>query len=87
MRRLTRPPPELASDIARDGVTLAGGGMLLDGMDELLSDELGTPAALAQSPLTCVAIGSGLALDNYDALRSRHPRAGLQTSPDWRTAM
>ena len=85
---LDATPPELASDIARDGVTLAGGGMLLDGMDELLSAELGTPATLADSPLTCVALGSGMALDNYDALRSRHGGArGLQNSPDWRTAM
>jgi rod shape-determining protein MreB len=78
-------PPELASDIARDGILLAGGGTLIDGMAELVASETGMPVHLAESPLTCVAVGSGLALEHYDALPTRG-RMPVQVTPDWRTA-
>jgi rod shape-determining protein MreB len=61
-------PPELAGDIARQGILLAGGGTLLRGFPELVSAETGMPAFLAESPLTCVAVGSGRALEHYDQL-------------------
>ena len=58
---LDRTPPELASDIMDRGIMLAGGGALLQGLDQRLREETQMPAHLAESPLTCVAVGSGLA--------------------------
>jgi rod shape-determining protein MreB len=63
---LEQTPPELAGDIARDGILLAGGGVLLRGFRELVAAETGMPVFVAESPLTCVAIGSGQALDQFD---------------------
>src|SRR5207249_3434405 len=60
---LERTPPELASDIADTGLTLAGGGALLRGFAERLRDETQMPAYVVESPLTCVAIGAGLSLE------------------------
>ena len=56
---LDRTPPELASDIMDRGIMLAGGGSLLQGLDERLREETQMPAHRAESPLTCVAVGSG----------------------------
>jgi len=83
---LEQTPPELASDIARDGILLAGGGTLVRGFDELVSRETGMPVFMAESPLSCVAYGSGQALAHMDALArsSRHRRPAL--SADWRTS-
>ena len=66
---LEETPPELSSDIARHGILLAGGGALLRGMDERITQETGMPVRLADEPLNCVAIGAGMALDEIDALR------------------
>jgi rod shape-determining protein MreB len=66
---LEQTPPELAGDIARDGILLAGGGTLLRGFPELVAAETGMPVFLADSPLTCVAMGSGQALDQFDQRR------------------
>ena len=65
---LERTPPELAADIAVNGIMLAGGGVLLQGFAERLNDETGMPTRLADDPLTCVAVGSGMALEEFDAL-------------------
>jgi len=65
---LEQTPPELTGDIARDGILLAGGGVLLRGFDERIAIETGLPVALADSPLTCVALGSGRALAHFDEL-------------------
>ncbi len=65
---LEQTPPELCSDIDREGILLAGGGTLLRGLADLVAAETGTPAQLTESPLTCVAIGSGHALEHYDEL-------------------
>ena len=65
---LEETPPELASDISRDGILLAGGGALLRGFDERVEEETGMRARLADSPLTCVAVGAGHALEEPDAL-------------------
>jgi rod shape-determining protein MreB and related proteins len=65
---LEETPPELASDISRDGILLAGGGALLRGFDERVEAETGMRAKLADSPLTCVAVGAGHALEEPEAL-------------------
>ena len=66
---LEETPPELTADIARDGILLAGGGTLLSGLADLLARETGLPVVSAESPLTCVVTGSGVALDHFDQLR------------------
>ena len=63
---LEQIPPELASDIIDKGIVLSGGTSLLRNMDRLLSDNLGVPVALAENPLLCVALGTGIALENLD---------------------
>jgi rod shape-determining protein MreB and related proteins len=80
-------PPELASDLARDGILLVGGGTLVRGFPELVAEETGMPVVRSESPLTCVAFGSGSALDHFDQLvsRGRAPRSELVT-PDWRVS-
>ncbi|MGA2012567.1 MAG: rod shape-determining protein, partial [Solirubrobacteraceae bacterium] len=65
---LEQTPPELASDVARDGILLAGGGTLIQGFPEMVAAETGMPVYRADSPLTCVAVGSGQALDHLDQL-------------------
>jgi rod shape-determining protein MreB len=65
---LERTPPELAADVADRGIVMAGGGALLRGFDALLSDETQLPVHLAESPLTCVAIGAGRSLEEFDTL-------------------
>jgi len=83
---LEETPPELSSDIAKDGILLAGGGTLVRGFQELVAEETGMPVYSAESPLTCVAFGSGQALDHFDELSraSRHRAPSL--TYDWRTA-
>ena len=66
---LDRTPPELAADIMQTGITLAGGGALLVGLDQRLSHETGMPINIAPNPLFSVVIGSGRALENIDAMR------------------
>jgi rod shape-determining protein MreB len=57
-------PPELAGDILRRGVNLCGGGSLLRGIDELIRRDLAVQVAVAEDPLTCVARGTGIAVEN-----------------------
>lgn len=59
-------PPELASDIIDKGIVMSGGTSLLRNLDRLLTDSLGVPASLAENPLLCVALGTGMALENLD---------------------
>ena len=65
---LDKTPPELASDIMDRGIMMAGGGSLLRGMCERVREETQMPVNLAESPLTCVAVGSGRSLEEFDAL-------------------
>jgi rod shape-determining protein MreB len=65
---LERTPPELAADVAQSGILLAGGGVLLQGFAERISEETGMPTTLADEPLKCVAVGSGMALEEFDAM-------------------
>ncbi|OYY90774.1 MAG: rod shape-determining protein [Sphingomonas sp. 28-66-16] len=61
---LENTAPELAADIVDQGIVLTGGGALLKGIDEVLRDETGLPVTIADDPLTCVAIGTGRALED-----------------------
>ncbi len=63
---LEKSPPELAADIAQNGMMLSGGGALLHNLDKLLREETGIPVTIAEDPLTCVARGGGKALEMYD---------------------
>ena len=60
---LEKTPPELAADIVTRGIVLTGGGALLNGLDELLRNELHIPVYIAQNALTCVAEGTGILLE------------------------
>lgn len=61
---LEQTPPELAADIIDKGIILTGGGSLIDGFNQILAQELKVPVFTAESPLTCVAEGTGIMLDN-----------------------
>ena len=67
---LDKTPPELATDIMEQGIMLTGGGALIMGLDRRLAHETGMPINIAHEPLLSVVIGSGLALENIDALGS-----------------
>ncbi len=66
---LEQTPPELCADVAETGIVLTGGGALLKGLDQLLSEETGLPVIIADDPLTCVARGGGRALEMMDENR------------------
>ena len=61
---LEETPPELSADIIDKGIVLTGGGSLVEGFNQLLASELKVPVFTAESPLTCVAEGTGILLDN-----------------------
>ncbi|GAW29445.1 MULTISPECIES: rod shape-determining protein [unclassified Carboxydocella] len=63
---LEKTPPELAADIMNKGIVMTGGGSLLHGLSTLISKETGLPVYIADDPLSCVALGTGKALVNYD---------------------
>lgn len=64
-RTLERTPPELAADIVDRGIMLAGGGALLKGLDTLISHETGMVTHIAAEPLSCVVLGTGIALEKF----------------------
>ncbi|HBS60290.1 MAG TPA: rod shape-determining protein, partial [Firmicutes bacterium] len=66
---LEKTPPELAADIMDRGIVMTGGGSLLRGLDKLLNQETGMPVHLAEEPLSCVALGTGKALESIDVLK------------------
>lgn len=68
---LEKTPPELASDIMDKGIMLAGGGALLKGIDLLITNETHMPVHIAESPLDCVALGAGKALDTIEKVISK----------------
>jgi len=72
-------PPELVADLMENGIALAGGGALLQGMATRLSEETHMRVYVAENPMWCVALGAGKVLENLDSLRkvladSRRPR-------------
>lgn len=60
---LERTPPELAADISNKGILMTGGGALLYGMDKLITEKTGIPVYIANEPVSCVARGTGKALE------------------------
>jgi rod shape-determining protein MreB and related proteins len=66
---LEATPPELAADISNRGIVLVGGGSLLRGLEELMRSETRLPIHLADSPLTCVAIGAGKSLEELSVIQ------------------
>ena len=69
---LEKCPPELASDIMDHGIILTGGGAMLYGLDELIRRETQISTSLAEDPLSCVALGTGKALENVDKLENKN---------------
>ncbi len=65
---LERTPPELSADIIDSGITLAGGGAMLRGLDKLINEETGIPVYTAERPLDCVVDGTGKLLENIEEL-------------------
>ncbi len=70
METLQTCPPELAGDLIEQGVTLAGGGALLRGIGQAISEAVGLPTRIADDPLTAVARGTGVFLDNLSEVKS-----------------
>ena len=69
-RTLERAEPELAADLVDNGITLAGGGALLRGIDIILSNATGLDVRIADDPLTCVARGTAIYLENLEDWKS-----------------
>ena len=65
---LERTPPELAADISNKGIYITGGGGLVDGLDKLLTEKTGINVMVADDAISCVALGTGKALDHLDSL-------------------
>ncbi len=68
---LEKTPPELAADISDRGIYMTGGGCLIDGLDKLLQEQTGINVMIAQDAISCVALGTGKALDNLDVLDAK----------------
>jgi rod shape-determining protein MreB len=66
---LENTPPELAADIVDKGIVLTGGGALLYRLDQVLRDATGLPVVVAEDALSCVALGTGRALEEMKRLR------------------
>ncbi len=71
---LERTPPELAADISDKGIYMTGGGCLVDGLDKLLKEKTGINVMIAQDAISCVALGTGKALDTLDTLDAHNRR-------------
>jgi len=62
-------PPELVADIMQRGIFLVGGGSLLRGLDKLIAEQTEMPVKLVEDPLTAVVRGTGMILEDVDALK------------------
>lgn len=63
---LEATPPELSADIIEKGMVMTGGGSMLHGLDRVITSKTDVPAYLAEDPVSCVALGTGIALENYE---------------------
>jgi len=70
-KTLEQTPPELSADVMERGIVLTGGGALLKNLDKVISDETSMPVFIAENPLDCVAIGTGMALDHLNVIRQQ----------------
>ena len=68
---LEKTPPELSGDIKDKGIYMTGGGCLIDGLDKLLQERTGINVMVAQDSVSCVALGTGKALENLDSMQGR----------------
>lgn len=66
---LYKTPPELSADVMDRGIVLSGGSALLRNIDELIAKATGVPAYVAEDPQRCVALGTGVALENLEAYK------------------
>lgn len=66
---LEATPPELAADIVDKGIVLTGGGALLANLDQVLREATGLPVSIADDALSCVALGTGMALENMKTMK------------------
>ena len=71
---LERTPPELTADISDKGIYMTGGGSLVDGLDKLLQEKTGINVMIANDTVSCVALGTGKALENLDILDNKRRR-------------
>lgn len=67
---LERTPPELSADIINNGIRLTGGGALLRGLDRTIYDEIHVKTIVADDPITCVARGTGILLEDEKLLKT-----------------
>ena len=77
---LEQTPPELSSDIIDKGMVMSGGGALLRNIDKLLTQVTGVPCHVAENPLDCVALGTGLALEHFDFFKKSLVQTGLMVA-------
>ncbi len=73
---LERTPPELASDVVDRGIVLSGGTAMLRNLDRMITEDIGIPCYVADSPMECVALGAGLALDHLELIKRSMPAEG-----------
>ena len=73
---LEETPPELSADIMDKGITLTGGGALLRGLAELISQQTGMPVSIAANPLDCVVIGTRKRLEGDAGFKNYTFRRG-----------
>ena len=77
---LDEAPPEILSDLMDEGICLAGGGALLQGLDERLTNELHVRAWVAEDPMSCVARGAGISIENFNLWKSLYVGLGRSDS-------
>ena len=65
---LEKTPPELAADISSSGIVLTGGGAMMSGIEARIKQRTGINVRIAEDPMSCVAVGTGKALENMDVI-------------------
>ncbi|MDD4376424.1 MAG: rod shape-determining protein, partial [Clostridia bacterium] len=67
---LEETPPELLADITARGIYITGGGGLINGLDQLIQDRTGIATMISEDPISCVALGTGKALNHIEMLET-----------------